>query len=117
MLILHLRLLSVILILQKYNNQINRSFVDGCDYSGVSVYAGVPLNEKLGFYGRYDYVETKTSDGVAYEWAAIVNKNALVAGFEFKPMSRLSISPNYRYVESLAGDSRHAISVNVGFSW
>ena len=101
----------------EYNNQVNRSFIEGCDYSGFSVYAGVPLNEKLGLFGRYDYVDTKTADDVDYDWSAIVNKNALIAGFEYKPMSRLSISPNYRYVESLAGDSRHAVSVNVGFSW
>ena len=100
----------------EYNNQVNRSFLKGCDYSGLSVYAGVPVNEKLGFYGRYDYVDTKTSEGVAYEWS-FVNKNALVAGLEYKPTSQLSISPNYRYAESLAGDGRHAVSVNVGFSW
>lgn len=101
----------------EYNNQVNRSFVDGCDYSGLSVYAGMPLGEKLGFFGRYDYVDTKTPDGMMYEWSAFVNKNALVTGFEYKPISQLSISPNYRYVESLAGDGRHAVSVNVGFSW
>ena len=100
----------------EYNHQMNRSFVEGCDYSGLSIYAGAPLGEKLGFYGRYDYVDTKTSDGVAYNWA-FVNKNALIAGFEYKPTSQLSISPNYRYAESLSGDGRHAVSVNVGFSW
>ena len=107
---------SVFSLGAEYNNQVNRSFVDGCDYSGLSVYAGAPLGEKLGFFGRYDYVDTKTSDGIAYEWS-FVNKNALVAGLEYKPKNQLSISPNYRYVESLAGDSRHAVSVNVGFSW
>ena len=100
----------------EYNNQMNRSFVEGCDYSGLSVYAGAPLGEKLGFFGRYDYVDTKTSDNVTYDWA-FVNKNALVAGFEYKLTSQLFISPNYRYAESLAGDGRHAVSVNVGFSW
>ena len=101
----------------EYNNQKNRSFVNGCDYSGLSVYAGVPLNEKFGLYGRYDYVDTKTLDGITYDWSAIVNESALVAGFEYKPTSQLSISPNYRYAESLAGDGFHAVSVNVGFSW
>jgi len=101
----------------EYNNQMNRDFVEGCDYSGLSVYAGVPLGKKLGFYGRYDYADAKTSDNIAYDWSAIINESALVAGFEYKPMDKLSISPNYRYVESLAGDSRHAVSVNVGFSW
>ena len=100
----------------EYNNQMNRSFVEGCDYSGLSVYAGAPLGEKLGFFGRYDYVDTKTSDGNTYDWS-FVNKNALVVGFEYKPISKLSISPNYRYVESLASDSRHYVGVNVGFSW
>ena len=100
----------------EYNNQMNRSFVEGCDYSGLSVYAGVPLNEKVGFYGRYDYVDTKTSEHVTYNWD-FVNKNALVAGLEYKPISSLSISPNYRYAESHGGDSRHNVSVNVGFSW
>ena len=101
----------------EYNKQLNRSFVEGCDYSGLSVYAGIPINEKLGLYGRYDYVDTKTSDNTTYDWSAFVSKNAIVAGLEFKPINRLSISPNYRYVESLAGDGRHAVSVNVGFSW
>jgi len=101
----------------EYNKQMNRSFVDGCDYSGYSLYAGVPIAEKFGIYGRYDYVDTKTPDGITYDWSSVADKNALVAGFEYQPISRLSISPNYRYVENLTGDGRHAVSVNVGFSW
>lgn len=101
----------------EYNHQMNRSFVNGCDYTGFSVYASAPLNDKFGLYGKYDYVETETPDKITYDWASVVNKNALVAGFEYKPMALLSISPNYRYIETLAGDGLHAVSVNVGFSW
>ncbi len=101
----------------EYNNQMNRSFIDGCDYSGYSVYAGVPLGEKVAVYGRYDHVDTDTPGGITYDWSQIVNKDVLIAGFEYHPINQLSISPNYRYLKPLEGDGQHFVALNVGFSW
>lgn len=101
----------------EYNYQMNREFVDGCDYYGFSVYGGLPLSQKLGWFGRYDYVDTQTADGIRYGWTSIAHKNALVTGFEYYPIRQLAIAPNYRYAETFAGDKYHTIGVNVGFSW
>lgn len=101
----------------EYNKQMNRSFIDGCDYQGYSVYAGVPLSEKFELYGRYDHVDTDTPQRITYDWNPIANENTIIAGLEYHPIRQIYISPNYRYIEPLAGDGFHTVSLNVGFSW
>jgi len=101
----------------EFNKQINKSFVNGCDYQGYSIYAGVPLNSKFELYGRYDYVETDTPQGVPYDWFSMANKNTLIAGLEYHPIKQLYLSPNYRYIEPISGGGFHSISLNLGFSW
>ncbi|WP_280748666.1 hypothetical protein [Parabacteroides sp. PF5-9] len=101
----------------EFNKQFNRSFIDGCDYQGYSVYTGVPLSSKVELYGRYDYVDTDTPEGITYDWLSVANKNTLIAGLEYHPIKQLYVSPNYRYIEPLYGDGFHAISLNLGFSW
>ena len=101
----------------EYNYQKSRNFIDECNYSGYSVYAGVPLGEKFELFGRYDYVDTETPAGLTYNWESVANENTLIAGFEYHPVKQLYISPNYRYVKPIVSDAFHSVGINVGFSW
>ncbi|GHT31374.1 hypothetical protein AGMMS49574_13020 [Bacteroidia bacterium] len=99
----------------EYNRQTAKKFVKGNNYSGVSVYARVPISKKFDWFARYDYVDTQTAAGSDYNWSSIVNKTLFISGFEFHPFKALQLSPNYRYVESIFGGGAHYICINLGY--
>jgi hypothetical protein len=99
----------------EYSRQTAKKFVKGNNYSGVSVYAGVPISKKFDWFARYDHVDTQTTAGSDYNWSAIVNKTMFITGVEFHPIKALQLSPNYRYVESIFGGGAHYICINLGY--
>jgi hypothetical protein len=97
----------------EYNRQADRQLVAGYNLSGYSVYAGLSLGKHATVYARYDRTDTDT-----YDWRAGLNSDMLVAGFDFRPLKQLSLSPNYRYMKPAGGgQEQHYIALNAGFSW
>ena len=98
----------------EYNNQVNKSFVKGCDYYGYSVYAQVKVSKEIGLFGRYDYVDAKTSDNLSFDWN-FINKDMFITGLEYQPSKNFRIGPCYHYAKSLDNNKLHHISLKTEF--
>ena len=100
----------------EYNQQMAKDFTGGNNYFGLSLYGGLALGGKFDLYARYDYVDTESPSGQAYNWASVANETMWIAGLEYRPAKNLQISPNYRYRRPVGGEGAHFIGLNVGFS-
>jgi opacity protein-like surface antigen len=100
----------------EYNQQMAKDFNKGNDYFGLSLYGGLALGRKFDLYARYDYVDTESPSGQAYDWASVANETMWIAGLAYHPVKNLQISPNYRYRRPVGGEGAHFIGLNVGFS-
>lgn len=85
----------------EYNYQKNSNYTSGCDQGGVSVYANVNLNKKVGLFGRWDYLESKG------RWNIDADGMTGVVGAEFKLGKYISLSPNFRINVPKADNSQN----------
>ncbi len=79
----------------EYNRQANHLMKDGEDYSGYSFYAAYNL-KKYRFYGRYDYLESKTLPSETEPWNIKKDGQVIIAGIQYTPIKGIKISPNYQ---------------------
>ena len=98
----------------EYNTQVNKSFVEDCNYYGYSAYVQVKLSEKSGWFGRYDYVDTKTPDNLSFDWS-FTNKDMFVTGIEYKASKNFRIAPCYIFNQTLSDVKSHYVSLKAEF--
>lgn len=78
----------------EYFRQDNASMTDGRDYSGISLFAKLPLTEKAGLFARFDNIGSVTMDGDEAPWNLNRDGSYLFAGVDFSPVRNVRISPN-----------------------
>ena len=98
----------------EYNTQVNKSFVEDCNYYGYSAYAQAKLSEKMGVFCRYDYVDTKTPDNLSFNWS-FANKDMFIAGLEYKASKNFRMAPCYIFNQTLSEVKSHYISLKAEF--
>lgn len=79
----------------EFNWQYNNSLVNNHDYSGISAYASVILNEKFSVFARYDNLSSATLAGDENPWNYNKNGQMFIAGFDFTPVKGIRIAPTY----------------------
>lgn len=82
---------------------------------GMSVFGSFNINEKLAAVGRYDYFEPNSDSGAKGD-----TRNWVVAGFTYKPVERMIISPNVifeTYEDMGARKVTSTVTPRLSFSW
>lgn len=74
----------------EYNYQTNAKYVDNHDQDGISIYASAQLNKKIGLFGRWDRLSSKT------DWNKADDGMAGMLGAEFKLGKYVKLAPNFR---------------------
>jgi len=99
----------------EYFRQDNASMTDGRDYSGISVFARVPLSEKVRLFARYDNISSVTMPGDEDPWNANRDGSYIFAGIDFSPARNVRISPNFTgYLPSDGGNENvSTIGLNI----
>ena len=99
----------------EYNYQLNNNFVDNHNMFGYSAYATFILNKKWEFFGRYDKLLSNTIeyDGVDplfakynLAWNIHHDEQVVIGGVQYKAISQVKISVNYRYALSAEHDAK-----------
>ncbi len=80
----------------EYSYVFNYTYTEDVDYSGISVYGSVVLNDKFQLLARYDHLDMKLREETKH-------LDYYIAGFQYEPVSKFTTSLNFRYysVESL----------------
>lgn len=88
----------------EYNMQTNNKNIEENNLTGISVYAAYVINKKFEAFARYDILEsagntngpsTSASD-TTLNWNYQKDGNALIVGFQFKPVKGVSMALNYQ---------------------
>jgi len=99
----------------EYFRQDNASMTDGRDYSGISVFARVPLSEKVRLFARYDNITSVTMPEAEDPWNVNRDGSYIFAGIDFSPVRNVRISPNFTgYLPSDGGNENvSTIGLNI----
>ncbi len=99
----------------EYFRQDNASMTEGRDYSGISVFARVPLSEKVRLFARYDNITSVTMPEAEDPWNVNRDGSYIFAGIDFSPVRNVRISPNFTgYLPSDGGNENvSTIGLNI----
>jgi hypothetical protein len=99
----------------EYFRQDNASMTDGRDYSGISLFAKIPLAEKVSLFARYDHISSVIMDGDEDPWNQNRDGSYIFAGIDFSPVRNVRISPNFTgYLPTAGGnDNVSTIGLNI----
>jgi hypothetical protein len=79
----------------EYNIQKNNSMINSHDFSGVSVYTSLILDEKFSIFCRYDNLKSVTPEGETAPWNQNKDGQLYIAGFDYSPTGGVKIAPTY----------------------
>lgn len=93
----------------EYSYQMNNAFVEDHNMFGYSVYGTYIINKKFEVFARYDNSMSNELEGETprlepQAWNANRDEQLAIVGLQFKPMSKVKISANYRYAQSAVED-------------
>ena len=96
----------------EYNYQTNTKYTDGHDQSGVSTYATINLNKKVGIFGRWDYLTSKD------KWNEEGDGMAGMVGAGFRIGKYIKLAPNFRIWSPKSGSTPNSYYayLNASFS-
>jgi hypothetical protein len=97
----------------EYFRQDNASMTDGRDYSGISVFARLPLSEKVRLFARYDNIASVTMAGEADPWNQTRDGSYIFAGIDFSPVRNVRITPNFTGYLPTAGDNDNVSTIGL----
>ncbi|NLE33710.1 MAG: hypothetical protein GX622_01245 [Bacteroidales bacterium] len=99
----------------EYFRQDNASMIEERDYSGISVFASVPVAEKVKLFARWDRIMSVTMEGAEDPWNINRDGSYIFAGIDFSPVRNVRLSPNFSgYIPSGKGsDIVSTISLNI----
>lgn len=78
----------------EYFRQDNSLMTDGRNYSGISLFAKLPLAEKVSLFARFDNISSVIMDGDVDPWNLNRDGSYIFAGIDFSPVRNVRISPN-----------------------
>ncbi len=80
----------------EYSYVSNYRYIEGINYTGLSVFGSYVLNEKFQILARYDHLDMKLKKEKEY-------LDYYIVGFQYEPVNKFTTSLNFRYysVESL----------------
>lgn len=89
----------------EYSYQMNNAFVEDHNMFGCSVYGTYIINKKFEVFARYDNSMSNEFEGETprlepQAWNANRDEKLAIVGLQFKPVSKVKISANYRYAQS-----------------
>lgn len=99
----------------EYFRQDNASMTDGRDYSGISLFARVPVSDRVRLFARYDRIVSVTMEGDEDPWNLNRDGSYLFAGIDFSPVKNVRISPNMNLFLPADGgnDNVSTVSLNI----
>ena len=80
----------------EYNNQKNNGMINNHDFSGISVYTSLQLNDKYSIFTRYDNLWSATQPGEINPWNYNRDGQLFMAGFDYSPTRGVKIAPNFQ---------------------
>lgn len=93
----------------EYFRQDNASMTDGRDYSGVSLFAKVPVSDKVRLFARFDNISSVIMQSDEDPWNLNRDGSYLFAGLDFSPVKNVRLSPNIN-VYMPTDDTRENVS-------
>ncbi len=98
----------------EYLRQDNASMFEGQDYSGISLFASVPVAEKVKLFARWDRIMSVTMEGAE---DPLNNRDGsyIFTGIDISPVKNVRISPNFTgYLPAGSGsDNISTIGLNI----
>ena len=79
----------------EYFRQDNSSFTEGRNYSGISLFARVPVADRVRLFARYDRISSVTMEGAQDPWNLNKDGSYIFGGIDFSPVRNVRISPNF----------------------
>jgi len=73
----------------------NNNWKDNHNIHALSIYGKYNLNEKYQLFARYDKLDSNILKGETRPWQLADNGSALVAGIQFRPVNKITMSLNY----------------------
>lgn len=93
----------------EYFRQDNASMTEGRDYSGISLFARLPVSEKIRLFARFDNISSVVMQSDEDPWNINRDGSYLFAGIDFSPVKNVRLSPNFNiYLPS--SDNRDNVS-------
>lgn len=80
----------------EYNLRYNSSFYENHNLTGWSWYGTYIINDKWEIFGRYDILHSNVLIDENLPWDIYNDGSAIIAGFQFSPIKKVRISPNYQ---------------------
>ncbi len=103
----------------EYFRQDNSSMTEGRDYSGISLFARVPVSEKIRLFARYDRISSVIMGTDEDPWNLNKDGSYIFAGIDFSPVRNVRISPNLNFylpaAETSAGITTLGLNVEAKF--
>ncbi len=88
----------------EWNKMQNRSFILNQNQTGFSFYGTYTLNEKWGFFGRYDHLSSNILVEESQPWNLFKDGSSIISGVEFSPIDNINCSLNYQDWVSMAAN-------------
>lgn len=80
----------------EYADQKSNKMINNHDYSGISAFGNLKLNDKTGLFARYDYLwSCRTNPTDPNPWNYNNDGQVITAGFDYSPVSGIRIAPVY----------------------
>ncbi len=103
----------------EYNMQKNNGMINNHDFSGISVYTALQLNDKYSLFARYDYLWSKTISLQGDPWNYNKDGQLFMAGFDYSPVRGVKLAPAYLgwspRNKSLSYTSKIALNIEIKF--
>ena len=96
-------------IAAEYNYQRNHRMVSGHDFSGLSVYASIPLYKTFTLFCRYDQLQSVIPEAGSDPWNLSGDGELFMAGVEFSPVKGVKVAPGFHGWKP-AGDNQNFIN-------
>lgn len=98
----------------EYNLQFNNQYVRTNNVEGFSVFSTIYFHPKWNAYARYDYYDSSLDkdEQVLYD-----DRQLMIAGIEFSPISNLKFSPNFRNINYSRSKSEQYIFISGEFKF
>ncbi len=103
----------------EYNLQKNNGMINNHDFSGISVYSALQLNDRYSIFARYDYLHSITPSGETIPWNNARDGQLFIAGFDYSPTRGVKLAPTWLgwspYDKSKGFTSTIALNIEIKF--
>jgi hypothetical protein len=103
----------------EYNIQLNSGDSKDKTLTGISVYGGYSLTEKLEIFARYDNMGSNKLEGATDNWNLAKDGALIICGLQFSPVKKVQLALDYQgfLPSDKSKDTSNMVFFNLQFSY